>query len=259
MSDRTDNGRTDASSIHEPGSPGQAGHGAVALVPPRRSEAGLSSSERAANYMRRLIFEGHLAPGSRIPQVEIAEVLGTSRMPVREALVALEKEGRVVLERNRGAFVAVITEESTREISHILGMIDAYIAQKFAERASEDDFARLRTIVADLEKTTDPTELYYVTIRFRECLLEIGTPARFAVFLRGLWSLGPENYFEAVPEAITVTRQHMPQMLAALESGDRDRIADEFDAWHLANVECTVRRFRERGLLVPEGEPAPSR
>jgi len=53
----------------------------------------MSSGDQAALYIRRLMFDGDLRPGTRVPQDEIAQALGVSRIPVREALIALEREG----------------------------------------------------------------------------------------------------------------------------------------------------------------------
>jgi len=50
------------------------------------------------------MFDGTLGPGEKIPQDDVAGVLGISRIPVREALIALEREGRVTIELHRGAF-----------------------------------------------------------------------------------------------------------------------------------------------------------
>src|SRR5262249_27112791 len=52
-----------------------------------------SSGEQVRLYVRRLIFDGVLKPGQRVPQDAIAQTLGVSRIPVREALIALEREG----------------------------------------------------------------------------------------------------------------------------------------------------------------------
>ncbi|HET6663353.1 MAG TPA: GntR family transcriptional regulator, partial [Acidimicrobiales bacterium] len=51
----------------------------------------MSSGDQAALYIRRLMFDGDLRPGTRVPQDEIAQALGVSRIPVREALIALER------------------------------------------------------------------------------------------------------------------------------------------------------------------------
>ena len=71
-----------------------------------------SSGNDAALYIRRLIFEGELRPGERVPQDEIAHELGISRIPIREALIALESGGWVTIELHRGAFVTALDEQA---------------------------------------------------------------------------------------------------------------------------------------------------
>ncbi|MET8325751.1 GntR family transcriptional regulator [Streptomyces sp. NPDC005181] len=69
------------------------------------SPRGEAASERVAAYLRQAILSGEIPPGSRIRQEEIAEQLGASRLPVREALRMLEAEGLTQLEVNKGARV----------------------------------------------------------------------------------------------------------------------------------------------------------
>lgn len=71
----------------------------------------LSTSERIAAYLREAILSGEMPPGSRIRQEEIAERLGTSRLPVREALRMLEVEGLTQLEVNRSARVPALDRD----------------------------------------------------------------------------------------------------------------------------------------------------
>src|SRR5215472_18022247 len=74
-----------------------------------------SSGEQVRLYVRRLIFDGVLKPGQRVPQDEIAHTLGISRIPVREALIALEREGWVTIEMHRGAFISAIDAQAVRD------------------------------------------------------------------------------------------------------------------------------------------------
>ena len=82
-----------------------------------------SSGNQAAEYIRRLIFEGELKPGQRVPQDDIAEALSLSRIPVREGLIALEREGWVTIELNRGAFVNALDTDAIRDTYELFGLI----------------------------------------------------------------------------------------------------------------------------------------
>lgn len=72
------------------------------------NDGGRTASERVAAYLRTAILDGTIAPGTRIRQEEIADRLGASRLPVREALRMLELEGLTALEVNKGARVPKI-------------------------------------------------------------------------------------------------------------------------------------------------------
>jgi DNA-binding GntR family transcriptional regulator len=88
--------------------------------------------------IRRAILDGALAPGSRVRQEELADRLGVSRAPIREALVVLEREGFVKTERWRGAVVTKLDAEFIAEIYDVRSAIDAYVASILAARREFD-------------------------------------------------------------------------------------------------------------------------
>src|SRR5271166_4941796 len=97
-----------------------------------------SSAEHIALHIRSLIFEGELLPGTRVPQDAIAEDLGVSRIPIREALIALEREGWVTIEMHRGAFINALDKQSIRDHYELLGLIYGFAAKRALARADED-------------------------------------------------------------------------------------------------------------------------
>jgi DNA-binding GntR family transcriptional regulator len=97
-----------------------------------------SSGDHAAVYIRRLIFEGRLRPGERIPQEQIAQALGVSRIPVREALIALEREGWVTIEMHRGAFVNALDEQAARDTYELFGLVYGFAVRRAIGRARPD-------------------------------------------------------------------------------------------------------------------------
>ena len=78
-----------------------------------------SSGEQAALYIRQLIFDGELRPGDRIPQDHIADALGMSRIPVREALIKLSEAGLVRVLPQRGTQVVKISRAAVEDARFI--------------------------------------------------------------------------------------------------------------------------------------------
>lgn len=96
----------------------------------------------AYERLKREILEGVLPPGYQAPEPDIANRLGMSRTPVREALIRLEAEGLVDLVPRRGARVVAITKKDIREIFEILAELEALAARKIA--ASDERSRALR-------------------------------------------------------------------------------------------------------------------
>src|SRR5213075_1965678 len=96
--------------------------------------ARLSSGDHAEVYIKRLIFDQHLKAGDRVPQDDVASALGISRIPVREALIALEREGWVTIEMHRGAFVNEFDEQTVRDHYTLFGLVYGFATRRALAR-----------------------------------------------------------------------------------------------------------------------------
>ncbi|GAA0922698.1 GntR family transcriptional regulator [Pseudonocardia zijingensis] len=92
------------------------------------------------------IMQGRYAPGQRLPEADLVSLYQASRGTVRTALAQLENEGIVQRERNRGARVRPISLEEAVEITETRAVVEGLCAAKAAERATEEDRARLREL-----------------------------------------------------------------------------------------------------------------
>ncbi|MFI9385792.1 GntR family transcriptional regulator [Kutzneria sp. NPDC052558] len=96
-----------------------------------------------------LIVNRTLQPGQHLVEIELAEYLGVSRQPVREALQRLQTEGWVDLRPAQGAFVHTPTEEEADQLLSVRGVLETYSAQLAAEHATPSDVDRLWHLQAD--------------------------------------------------------------------------------------------------------------
>lgn len=139
----------------------------LAIPPERASRASLGVvalgqtapeplSEVAVRYLRDAILEGRLRAGVRIRQEAVARELGTSRIPVREALRQLENEGLVHLAPRTGARVARLDFAESAEVYRIREELEPLALAQSAPLLSTEQVAHLRDLILQIEGSEDP-------------------------------------------------------------------------------------------------------
>lgn len=227
---------------------GPADDDAIALV--RQS-----SGDQAARYIRQLIFEGRLSAGTRVPQDEIASELGMSRIPIREALIALERQGWVRIERHRGAFVSPLDPASVLDHYELYGLIYGFAAKRALERSGDALLSHLTEIVKTLpDLTEDPGAFGRSVLAFHRSLVDGARSPRIAVALRSMSNLVPGNFFALVPGSIQVEGRGLPAILRQLKRGDADAASDEYVRMMQRIGELVSAVFEERGLFASSAD-----
>jgi len=111
-----------------------------------------TATTRATDALRSLIFSGALPPGSDHLEAELAERLGISRTPVREALMRLEDQGLVMLRPRRGARIVGLSAKDMNDIYEVLTAIESAAAARAAARSLDPaDLAPMRRAIADMD------------------------------------------------------------------------------------------------------------
>ncbi len=95
------------------------------------------------NTLRQAILKGELKPGERLMELTLAERLGVSRTPIREAMRKLELEGLVVMVPRKGAQVADISEQDLNDVLEVRISLEHLAIEKACERMTEEDMSRL--------------------------------------------------------------------------------------------------------------------
>jgi phosphonate utilization transcriptional regulator len=113
--------------------------------------------------LERMILAGDLAAGAKLNEAAVADLLGVSRGPVREAFRALEESGLVRLEKNRGVFVRQISLEEADEIYEVRAALDEWVGRRLARTATADQLRALRSIVDRMDRAAaqDDVDAYY--------------------------------------------------------------------------------------------------
>lgn len=187
------------------------------------------------HQLERLITSGELAPGDRMAEVQLAERLGVSRGPVREAITALARDGLVVQYPNRGAFVRTVSEDDARHLYEVRSALFGLACQLAATRRQATVEIELRDLLASMRAAfeRDDSEAYYELNRaFHRALLTASGNPRL---LRQYEAISREiSLFRAraltVSENVASSLEEHEAIAAAVIDGDaeaaRRRAAD---------------------------------
>ena len=130
--------------------------------------------EEVAELLRQRIFNRELEPGSWIDELRIADELGISRTPLREALKVLATEGLVTMKVRRGAYVTEVSEQDLRDVYHLLSLLESDAAGVVAAKATDTELAELASLHAQLEAAANDAEVFFdINERFHMRLLEL--------------------------------------------------------------------------------------
>jgi DNA-binding GntR family transcriptional regulator len=186
--------------------------------------------------IREAIQIGRYTPGQRLIADELAQELGTSRMPVREALRRLEVAGLVSITPHRGAVVSELSAQEIVEIYHIRAVLEGLAARLAASLLPSADIDRLNALIEEMEgaAATGP-DLDHVLRSNREFHIAIWQAAhapRLQEILENLYDASHRfrNISIALPGRLTQIFQEHRQIVQALAAGDpaaAERFANE--------------------------------
>ncbi len=208
-----------------------------------------SSGELVAAHIRELVTSGEYRPGERIRQDEIASELGVSRIPVREAIIVLEREGWVTIEPHRGAFVNGLDADFIRDHFELHGAIVGLTGVRVVERADDAAIAEVVAAAKALaEASDDPVEFNGRAYAWVEAVERAAAAPRLSSITRVMSNLYPGNYFE-VPGAIAIQREGVAAITAAIVDRDRERVAAESERLLDRHGEALTLLLEQRGVF----------
>lgn len=133
-------------------------------------------SRRIVDQLKRVIIAGELRPGDRVLETELAEQLGVSRGPVREAFRQLEQEGLLVSYPHRGTFVATVPEDEIEEVYALRAHLEGYAARRVVIERRDEALAVLGDLLEQMLEAAAARDLPAVAdidLQFHDTLLEL--------------------------------------------------------------------------------------
>ncbi|MXQ14356.1 FCD domain-containing protein [Microvirga makkahensis] len=208
---------------------------------PSQELAVLQTSSLATAIEReveRLILSGSFAPGERINENQLAQKLGTSRGPIREAVRALEGSGLVVSIPNRGSFIRRLSIEEALEIYEVRSVLFGLAGQLLAMRVTDKQIKQMGEFVAGMEKASrkQDFEAYYpLNLALHEFIVDSAGNTTLAQHYRSL--VKKLHLFRARSlvqgGGLAVSNKEHREMLAAIAARDPGR-AYEAHRGHVA-------------------------
>jgi DNA-binding GntR family transcriptional regulator len=172
---------------------------------------------RAATELRDRILTGRLAPGSRLDLDEITREFGTSRTPVREALLELSYEGLVSVTPRSGISVLGITPEDAMDNFAVLATLAGKAAEWATTRITKPELGGLHDLALAVVHADDVVAANW---SFHRALNLASRSPRLLTFLRQAVRAVPTSYFELFPEQVRRSRTDHAALLEAIDRGD---------------------------------------
>jgi DNA-binding GntR family transcriptional regulator len=191
--------------------------------------------EAVVDGIRDMILNGHLEPGDRLRQDELANTFGVSTMPIREALRQLQAEGLVIFRPRRGATVARLTVSEYEEIYCIREALETLACRWAAEDFDRIPIDRLKLLLQEIETAEanfdDVHRRLQLVREFFFTIFEASEKEHLLRILSSLWDLSQQYrlYFSSLPELV-------PQRLANYRS--------VYQACHDRDPEALISAFR---------------
>lgn len=194
--------------------------------------------------LRKAILTGEFMPGERLMEIALANRLGVSRTPVREAIRKLELEGLVVMIPRKGAEVAKITVSDLKDVLEVRCHLEEFAASLACERITEEKKVELKEAMVDFEKAIQQKDLKLIAeqdvafhdVIFRatnnQRLLQIVNNLREQIFRYRIEYIKDFDYHD------TLVKEHR-QIMQTIMDGDKEA-AEKIMRTHIYNQEIIV-------------------
>ena len=184
-----------------------------------------------ARAIAQWILKGELSAGQKLTEQEVAERLGVSRGPVREALRALADAGLLQIEQNRGAFVRKVQLKEAIEIHDIYSALEELAARSAASSLSGAQVEELKTLVESMDAAAEAEDLdwyYALNLNFHQRLVEASGNRRLLdIYNRLLNELHLFRRFGLMQRGQMQRSNHEHrQILEEVAAGDPERAAE---------------------------------
>lgn len=198
------------------------------------------------NTLRRAILKGELKPGERLMEIALADKLGVSRTPIREAIRKLELEGLVVMAPRKGAKVASITERDLNDVLEVRKGMEVLAISLACKRITGEELEKLEIIERDFQNLIESgnlTELAEMDVKFHDTIYQATNNQRLVQLLNNLREQMYRyrmEYLKDIAVRRTLAEEHKAICQALRERNQQQ--AEKYVSIHIDNQQKAIIR-----------------
>ncbi len=202
--------------------------------------------ELVCENIRQAIIDGTFSPGERLMEIQLADEMGVSRTPVREAIRKLELEGFVVMIPRRGTYVADISIKDITEIYEIRTCLDTLAAGLAAERITDEELEALNRLLVEIGQhiaDNNMEKIVEADTAFHDILYQASRNERLRSIINNLREqlTGIRGRSMSYPGRLIETMEEHRTLVDSIAARDSER-AQEAARVHIENAEHTLMK-----------------
>jgi DNA-binding GntR family transcriptional regulator len=196
------------------------------------------------NTLRQAILRGEMEPGERLMEIQLAQKLGVSRTPIREAIRKLELEGLVIMIPRKGAEVAHITEKDMRDVLEVRCTLEELAVELACKKATPENIAELRSANKVFESAIVSRDLMSIVdadVQFHDVIYSMTDNQRLIQIINKL----REQMYRYRLEYIKDARSH------SILISEHEDIIDKIEKNDIAAAKAVIRQHiqnQEKGI-----------
>jgi len=223
------------------------------MTEPRRRVI-VKASDVVVDYILELLLTGKLRVGDRIDLDALASELELSRVPIREALAQLERDGIVTTPHHRGAYVSAFDAGTVREAVELYALLNGLTTTRVAERRDKDVIRALEQLQSTIAATGELAEFETLAREFRRVINVAGSGPHLRALIRTFRGLLPAVSRIGMPRAMEKEKEYIAQELAAIRRGSAAAAARAAVEHIRYSGQCGIEELVRTGVLTAEDQ-----
>ena len=210
--------------------------------------------EVVCESLRKAILNGTLAPGERLMEVQLADELGISRTPIREAIRKLEQEGYVIMLPRRGSYVSSVSVHDVQEIFEIRSALESLSIGLAARRIENEELEQLQKLLLLIEgyiEDNDIENIVKTDVAFHDLLYQVSRNERLRTIVSNLKEQLARfrTLSMSYPGRLQDTLEEHREMVEAIANGDVEAARDAAER-HMERAEETLLKAMAKQPLT---------